>query len=201
LKNGGEEGKFSGKEKEDAMSAIENLASMTNTVTERIFNSEALTVITIVAITALAALMFSLSAWANVKLAAMYGSQAILKHSIYTTILPLAIVVLSVGTFAFLVNRWALRPPAAAGIAFGPHRPAVTTNSLEIASPMPGRIITLNCKVGDYVREGDALCMIEFMKMNSVIRAHERGKIAEILVQSGAIVDWRQPIIRIEKTS
>ncbi len=53
--------------------------------------------------------------------------------------------------------------------------------------------------VGQVVKEGDVLCIIEAMKLMNEIKAEMGGTIAEVLVQNGQTVEYDQPIVRIKK--
>ena len=63
-----------------------------------------------------------------------------------------------------------------------------------IEVPITGKIISVNVKVGDMVKEGDVLCLLESMKMENPILAPLDGAItkvgiaAEQTVQPGEIV-------------
>ena len=63
-----------------------------------------------------------------------------------------------------------------------------------IEVPITGKIISVNVKVGDTVKEGDVLCLLESMKMENPILAPLDGAItqvgiaAEQTVQPGEIV-------------
>ncbi|MBE9637830.1 acetyl-CoA carboxylase biotin carboxylase subunit [Salipiger mangrovisoli] len=46
--------------------------------------------------------------------------------------------------------------------------------------PMPGLIVKVNVAAGDEVQEGQALCTVEAMKMENILRAERRGKVAKI---------------------
>jgi len=52
-------------------------------------------------------------------------------------------------------------------------------------------------KVGDKVKEGDLLCIIEAMKIMNEIRSPYNGEIAEILVLNNNMVEYDQPLFRI----
>ncbi len=52
-------------------------------------------------------------------------------------------------------------------------------------------------KVGDKVRKGDTLCIIEAMKLMNEIAAERDGEIVEILASNGQIVEFEQIIFRI----
>lgn len=56
-------------------------------------------------------------------------------------------------------------------------------------APMPGRVVKLLVAVGDEVKAGQGLIVIEAMKMENELRAKGPGKIGEIHVQAGAAVE------------
>ena len=53
---------------------------------------------------------------------------------------------------------------------------------------MPGSIIKVNAKVGDSVKQGDVLCVLEAMKMENDILAPADGVVASVEVTQGATV-------------
>ena len=54
-------------------------------------------------------------------------------------------------------------------------------------------------KVGDLVKKGDAVCVVESMKMFNTIQAEIGGVIAEVAVENGQIVEYGQVLVRIQK--
>ncbi len=54
-------------------------------------------------------------------------------------------------------------------------------------------------KVGDTVKKGTVLCLIEAMKMMNEIVAEEDGVIAEICVENGQVVDFDRELFRIRR--
>ena len=52
-------------------------------------------------------------------------------------------------------------------------------------------------KVGDQVKKGDTLCIIEAMKLMNEIPAELDGTVAEICVGNGQVVEFNQPLFRI----
>lgn len=54
------------------------------------------------------------------------------------------------------------------------------------------------CKVGDTVKQGDTLLLIEAMKVFNPILAPKAGKIAQILVTDGTPVEYGEPLVIIE---
>lgn len=53
-------------------------------------------------------------------------------------------------------------------------------------------------KIGDKVRVGDTLCIVEAMKMLNQIEADKAGTIQAILVENGQPVEFGQPLFVIE---
>ncbi|TMM50914.1 acetyl-CoA carboxylase biotin carboxylase subunit [Sulfitobacter sabulilitoris] len=51
--------------------------------------------------------------------------------------------------------------------------------------PMPGLVVKLNVDVGDEVEDGQALCTIEAMKMENILRAERKGKVSKINAGAG----------------
>ncbi len=52
-------------------------------------------------------------------------------------------------------------------------------------------------KVGDIVKEGDILCIIEAMKIMNEIKSPYSGEIAEVMVSNEDMVEYGQPLFRI----
>lgn len=52
-------------------------------------------------------------------------------------------------------------------------------------------------EIGDTVRRGDTLCIIEAMKLMNEINSDVDGEIAEICVGNGQVVEYDQPLFRI----
>jgi propionyl-CoA carboxylase alpha chain len=50
---------------------------------------------------------------------------------------------------------------------------------------MPGLIVRIDVGVGDEVFDGQALCMVEAMKMENVLRAERKARVAKINARPG----------------
>ena len=63
-----------------------------------------------------------------------------------------------------------------------------TAGAVAVKAPMPGNIMKVNVKVGDAVKKGDVLCILEAMKMENEIFAPQDGVVATVNVTKGATV-------------
>jgi biotin carboxyl carrier protein len=68
----------------------------------------------------------------------------------------------------------------------------------KVEVPITGRIISVDVKVGQAVREGDLLCMLESMKMENPILAPVDGTISEVGVKVDQVVKPGDVIAVIE---
>lgn len=72
------------------------------------------------------------------------------------------------------------------------------TGRIQVDSPMPGSILKVPVNVGDTVKKGQTIFVLEAMKMENEIAAPVSGKIIEIRANSGDIVSAGQAVIIIE---
>lgn len=64
-----------------------------------------------------------------------------------------------------------------------------------LLSPMPGKLVSVAVSEGEVVFLGQALCVVEAMKMQNVLTARRDGVVRTLLAQPGAILSADQPII------
>jgi propionyl-CoA carboxylase alpha chain len=64
--------------------------------------------------------------------------------------------------------------------------------------PMPGLIVSIAVEVGQEVQEGQALCTVEAMKMENVLRAERRGIVAKLNAAAGASLAVDEVIMEFE---
>lgn len=79
-----------------------------------------------------------------------------------------------------------------------PAQSAPATESVEsniVYAPIAGKVLKLNVNVGDTVKKGQTVAIIEAMKLENEIPATSDGKILEIKVSVGAMVENKQVII------
>lgn len=93
-------------------------------------------------------------------------------------------------------------PPAAA--LPSPPSPLATEKLVEITSPIVGTFYSAPApdeppfvNVGDRIRNGQTVCIIEAMKIMNEIEAEVNGEIVEILVKNGDSVEFGQALMRV----
>ena len=57
--------------------------------------------------------------------------------------------------------------------------------SKMLLCPMPGLIVKVDVEVGDEVQEGQALCTVEAMKMENILRAERKGVVSKVNATAG----------------
>ena len=88
--------------------------------------------------------------------------------------------------------------PVAAAPAAAPAAavaPAVTGAGEAVTAPMPGNILKVNVNVGDAVKEGQVLVVLEAMKMENEIMAPKDGTVTQVVVSKGSTVDTGAPLV------
>ena len=64
--------------------------------------------------------------------------------------------------------------------------------------PMPGLIVKIDVKVGEEIQEGQALCTVEAMKMENILRAERRTRVKKINVKAGDSLAVDETIMEFE---
>ena len=67
-----------------------------------------------------------------------------------------------------------------------------------IIASMPGRVIEIMVKVGDEVKDGQEVCVIEAMKMQIPTKSNQNGVVKEIKVAVGQSVAKGAVLIELE---
>ena len=79
-----------------------------------------------------------------------------------------------------------------------PQVAANVNTSAAVKAPLPGVITEIVVAVGDEVKEGDTLLVLEAMKMANNIEAEKSGKVTAVCVQVGQSVMEDEPLVVIE---
>ncbi len=75
---------------------------------------------------------------------------------------------------------------------------ALPDTSKYLLSPMPGLLVSLTVEIGQEVRAGETLAVVEAMKMENVLRAERDGKVLTLHVKEGDALKVNQPILEFE---
>ena len=96
---------------------------------------------------------------------------------------------ISAGTAPVATPAPAAAPaPVAAPAPKAAPAPAGNAGANAVKAPMPGTVVKINVKVGDAVKKGDVLCVLEAMKMENDIMAPADGVVASVETSQGASV-------------
>lgn len=79
--------------------------------------------------------------------------------------------------------------PASAPAAAPATAPAPVAGGTNVVSPMPGTILSVSASVGQSVKAGDVIMVLEAMKMENDIVAPVDGTIKQLLVSKGSTVN------------
>ena len=75
--------------------------------------------------------------------------------------------------------------------------PAVSAEGTTIPSPMPGTILSVSVSVGQTIKSGDVLMVLEAMKMENDIVAPCDGTVKQLLVSKGSTVNTDDVLVVI----
>ena len=78
--------------------------------------------------------------------------------------------------------------PVAAAPAAAPAAPAAVAAGTPVTAPLPGNVLAVKVNVGDAVKAGQLLVLIEAMKMENEVLAPADGVVKQIVANKGAVV-------------
>jgi acetyl-CoA carboxylase biotin carboxyl carrier protein len=83
--------------------------------------------------------------------------------------------------------------------------PAESSNLIEVKSPMIGTFYRASApdkplfvEVGDTIKKGDTVCIIEAMKLFNEIESEVAGKVVKVLVDDATPVEYDQPLFLVD---
>ena len=68
-----------------------------------------------------------------------------------------------------------------------------------VAAPMPGKIVDVLIELGDKVKEGESLIILEAMKMQNEISSPASGTVSKIFIKEGDIVNKEDVLVEIQR--
>lgn len=66
----------------------------------------------------------------------------------------------------------------------------------EIKAPMPGLVIDIRVSEGDVIKKGDAVLVLEAMKMENILKSPTDGVIKKVNVEKGVAVEKNQVLVQ-----
>ncbi len=78
-------------------------------------------------------------------------------------------------------------PASAPAQTAAPAAPAQSAEGTKVNAPMPGNVIKVNVAVGDSVKRGDVICVLEAMKMENEITSPVDGKVTFIAAKGSSL--------------
>lgn len=75
---------------------------------------------------------------------------------------------------------------------------AIQSQSGEILSPMAGKVIKVSKSIGQTVKKGDLILVIEAMKMEYSLKANSVGIVEQIICQQGDQVELGKLLVKIK---
>lgn len=69
-----------------------------------------------------------------------------------------------------------------------PSAPVSHVSGIEVKAPLPGNVLSVSVSVGQKVKSGDVLAVIEAMKMENEVLAPVDGSVKEVSVTKGQVV-------------
>jgi propionyl-CoA carboxylase alpha chain len=91
-----------------------------------------------------------------------------------------------------------VRTPRQAQLALLMPEKVAPDTSKMLLCPMPGLVVKVDVEVGDEVQEGQALCTIEAMKMENILRAEKKGVVSKINAGPGDSLAVDEVIMEFE---
>ena len=108
------------------------------------------------------------------------------------------------GNAELLSEYDAISAPAAAPVAAAPAAaaptaaaPAPAASGNATPSPLPGMVVAVKKNVGDKVKAGEVIMLIEAMKMENEISAPKDGTLVAVLAPKGTQVQVGSPLFEI----
>jgi len=74
----------------------------------------------------------------------------------------------------------------------------VGSTQINLRSQIPGKVVSIEVKVGDKVKKGDVVCVLESMKMQVSVKSHKDGEIKILKTKEGNSVNKNDILAEIE---
>ena len=74
----------------------------------------------------------------------------------------------------------------------------VGSAQINLRSQIPGRVVSIEVTVGDKVKKGDTVCVLESMKMQVSVKSHKDGEVKNLKIKEGNSVNKNDILAEIE---
>ena len=68
----------------------------------------------------------------------------------------------------------------------------------DVKAPMPGLVLNVLVEAGQKIKKGEAMVVLEAMKMENILKAVADGEVKKVLVQKGDKVEKNQVMVHFE---
>ncbi len=92
----------------------------------------------------------------------------------------------------------ALKLTSARAKVAGRAAPAAKAGPVAVQSPMPGKVVKVLVAVGDEVKAGQGVVVVEAMKMENELKAPKDGKVKAVAAKEGQAVEAGQNLVTLE---
>ena len=72
------------------------------------------------------------------------------------------------------------------------------STQINLRSQIPGRVVSIGVKIGDKVKKGDVVCVLESMKMQVSVKSHKDGEVKNLKIKEGNSVNKNDILAEIE---
>jgi len=69
---------------------------------------------------------------------------------------------------------------------------------INLRSQIPGKVVSIEVTVGDKVKKGDVICVLESMKMQVSVKSHKDGEVKNLKIKEGNSVNKNDILAEIE---
>jgi len=69
---------------------------------------------------------------------------------------------------------------------------------INLRSQLPGRVVSIEVTVGDKIKKGDVVCVLESMKMQVSVKSHKDGEVKNLKIKEGNSVNKNDILAEIE---
>ena len=104
----------------------------------------------------------------------------------------------TVGGEPYAVQVTGLAVTLVAAVAAPPPQAVAAAGAGAVLAIMPGKIIRVLVEVGQQVQDGQPVCVLEAMKMENELHAHQSGAVQAVHVKPGDDVEKDQVLVEIE---